>query len=74
MLYLVKDQAIPRFSSQRHVWARENPLTAMARAVGFIRKVGVHQGVSKSIQMTVAITDGRLWAFDTPGRNVLLLQ
>jgi predicted glutamine amidotransferase len=39
-------------------------LTAMARAVRFIEKVGREKGIENPIQMTVAITDGKtLWAF-----------
>lgn len=42
----------------------KEPLTAMARAVGFIEKVGRAKGVENPIQMTVAISDGKtLWVF-----------
>jgi predicted glutamine amidotransferase len=41
-----------------------DPRTAMARAVGFIEKVGRAKCIENPIQMTVAITDGKiLWAF-----------
>jgi predicted glutamine amidotransferase len=42
----------------------KDPLTAMARTVGFIERVGREKDIENPIQMTVAITDGKtLWAF-----------
>jgi len=42
----------------------EDPPRAVARAVGYINKVGKENGVDNPIQMTVAVTDGTLmWAF-----------
>jgi glutamine amidotransferase len=43
---------------------RDDPPTAVARAVGFIEETGRAHGVEDPIQMTVATGDGeRLWAF-----------
>jgi glutamine amidotransferase len=43
---------------------RDDPPTAVARAVGLIEDVGRRHGIEQPIQMTVATTDGRtLWAF-----------
>ena len=43
---------------------KDDPPTAVARAVGLIEKVGREHGVEHPIQMTVATSDGTsLWAF-----------
>jgi predicted glutamine amidotransferase len=43
---------------------KENPLEAVARAVGLIEETGRQHGVQFPIQMTVAVTDGdTTWAF-----------
>jgi predicted glutamine amidotransferase len=42
----------------------EDPVTAVARTVGFVEEVGHRHGVEHPIQMTIATTDGgSLWAF-----------
>jgi predicted glutamine amidotransferase len=42
----------------------EDPVAAVARAVGFVEEVGHRHGVEHPIQMTIATTDGgSLWAF-----------
>ena len=42
----------------------DDPLTAVARAVGFVEQVGREHGVDHPIQMTVATTDGAsIWVF-----------
>ncbi|MCJ0905910.1 class II glutamine amidotransferase [Rhodococcus sp. ARC_M6] len=42
----------------------DDPLNAVARAVGFVEKVGRAHGVEAPVQMTVATTDGEtLWIF-----------
>jgi glutamine amidotransferase len=43
---------------------QEDPPTAVAKAVGFIKRVSLKHGVENPVQMTVAVTDGkRMWAF-----------
>ncbi|HEY5852735.1 MAG TPA: class II glutamine amidotransferase, partial [Aldersonia sp.] len=42
----------------------DDPIDAVARAVGFVEDVGRTHGVEDPVQMTVATTDGEsLWAF-----------
>jgi glutamine amidotransferase len=42
----------------------EDPPAAVAKAVGYITKIGRENGIDHPVQMTVAVTDGKgLWAF-----------
>jgi glutamine amidotransferase len=43
---------------------REDPPTAVAKAVGYIQRLAIKHDVENPVQMTVAFTDGkRMWAF-----------
>jgi glutamine amidotransferase len=43
---------------------REDPPTAVAKAVGYIQRLAIKHDVTNPVQMTVAFTEGRrIWAF-----------
>jgi predicted glutamine amidotransferase len=48
----------------------DDPVAAMARAVGFVEDLAAKRGVSEPVQMTVGISDGeRLWAIRYSSRH-----